>query len=159
MSEIRLRRLRADYERMTELQDNSDLLSFVTRGNPPDQYWVAFTCRGLIWNEQVSTPAICQYFEVEMELHAEYPRKRPGLKIASPIFHPNFFNGGICTGTWTPATSLENLCLQIGRMIQYKNYQLSDFLNDQARAWASANEHLFPIDDREFIRSAHDLVR
>jgi ubiquitin-protein ligase len=143
---------------MTELQNNSDLLSFVPQGNPPDWYRVTLACRGLVWNDQIATPSLCRHFEVEIELHAEYPRKRPGLKMMSPIFHPNFFNGGICTGTWTPATSLDNLCLQIGRMIQYKNYQLSDFLNDQARIWASANEHLFPIGNRDFIRNAHDLI-
>ena len=136
MGNIRLRRLQADFERMSELRENSDLITFKVKGSPPDEYVVIYACRGLIWNEAAQSPAVCQHFEVEISLHGEYPRKRPGLRMLTPIFHPNFVNGGICTGSWTPATSLDHLCLQIGRMIQYRNYQLEDCLDQRARDWA-----------------------
>ena len=158
MSAIRLRRLSSDHQLMRQLHDNSDLIHVASTGSPPDKYIITFSCYGLIWNQDTGLPAKSKHFQVEILLHAEYPKKRPGLRMLTPIFHPNFVNAGICTGYWTPATSLDNLCIQIGRMIQYRNYDLNDCLDTRARDWAAENAHLLPVDKRDFIRSALEVL-
>jgi ubiquitin-protein ligase len=158
MSAIRLRRLASDHHLMQQLHDNSDLIHVKWSGRPPDKYVVTYSCYGLIWNTDTGLPAKSKHFQIEIQLHAEYPKKRPGLRMLTPIFHPNFINSGICTGYWTPATSLDNLCIQIGRMIQYRNYDLSDCLDNLARDWAAENAHLLPVDRRDFIRSALEVI-
>ena len=159
MSAIRLRRLASDYQQMRQLADSSDLIQPQPFGNPPDRYVVTYSCYGLIWNQATGQPAKSKHFQIEITLHAEYPKKRPGLRMLTPIFHPNFVNSGICTGYWTPATSLDNLCVQIGRMIQYRNYDLNDFLDERARNWARTNTAVLPVDNRDFIRNALEIVR
>jgi ubiquitin-protein ligase len=158
MSAIRLRRISSDQQLMQQLADSSDLIKVETAGHPPDRYVITYSCYGLIWNEDSGQPAKSKHFKIEIVLHAEYPKKRPGLRILTPIFHPNFVNSGICTGHWTPATSLDNLCIQIGRMIQYRNYDIGDCLDTHARDWAKDNAHLLPVDRRDFIRSALEVI-
>ena len=159
MSHIRLTRLTADYDMMRRLADSSELVSFDASGQPPDHYRVYYRCAGVTWDEARRKPVRCERFAIEIVLHAEYPKKRPGLRMLTPIFHPNIYNGGICTGLWSPATGLSHLCIQIGRMIQYRNYDLTDFLDEQARNWAAQHAPLFPIDDRDFSTRLSRTVR
>ncbi len=158
MSRIRLRRLSVDYEMMQRLADSSKLLSFDASGLPPDHYHVYYRCGGLAWDDAQRKPIRSDRFAIEIILHAEYPKKRPGLRMLTPIFHPNIYNGGICTGLWTPATGLGQLCIQIGRMIQFRNFDLTDFLDEQAKNWAAQHAHLFPIDERDFVAGLSRIV-
>ena len=45
---IRANRLRAEFERVRQLHDNSDLIHIETMaGDPPDHYIIRYTCRNL----------------------------------------------------------------------------------------------------------------
>ncbi len=44
---------------------------------------------------------------------------------------------------------LDELVLQLGEMIQYKNYNVDDPLDPEATEWTKGNPREFPIDNRE----------
>jgi ubiquitin-protein ligase len=146
----RVRRLHADEEAMRCLACRSELISFATEGTPADFYRVTYRCIGLVWDEQASTPVRHDNFEVTIVLHADYPRLQPQLRMTSPIFHPNIKNGGICINNkiWSPLEALDDLCVRIGHMIQYQNYDPYDFLDEKAAVWARSHAAEFPVDIR-----------
>jgi len=131
---------------MRELSYSNNFISFTHSGDPPDNYILTYSCTGLIWDDTLNKPTKCKHFKVELVLHSKYPVLRPQLKMRSPIFHPNFYNSGICIGEdWNPGYRIDDICVQICRMIQYKNYGLTSVLNERARDWVKQNEHLLPI--------------
>ncbi|MBK8434762.1 MAG: hypothetical protein IPL28_27220 [Chloroflexi bacterium] len=153
---IRETRLRNDYNRVLEMVNRSDLLHIVrTEGDPPDKYQIRYTCRGVESINAAGAPTIREVHEVSVYLHAEYPLKQPQLKWLTPIFHPNIHaTGAVCIGAWWPAKTLDELILNLGDMIQYKNLDPKDPMNSKAAAWALRNKHRFPIDERDLKGSS-----
>jgi len=147
---IRLRRLQADYDRIRELQANSEFIRIVeTDGNPPEKYLIEFTCRGVAGVDGRGQPVITEQHRVGIYLHATYPREMPGMKWLTPIFHPNIGrNGAVCIDTWYASKSLDELVFMLGEMVQYKNFNPKSPLNPDAAAWADSHRSLFPIDKR-----------
>lgn len=148
---IRERRLTNDHRLLQELDINSDLIDVVQAdGYPPDRYTIRYKCKGVESVDSRNKPVIREVHEVSIYLHAEYPLKQPQIKWLTPIFHPNIHNtGAVCIGAWWPAKTIDELILNMGDMIQYKNLDPKDPMNSKAAAWARRNRHLFPIDDRE----------
>ena len=165
----RLRRLRGDYERMTELAARSDLIRFVARperpGWPPERYLVTLTCKGIVGVDRQGRPKFGSQHQVEIYLHSQYPQRWPGLKWLSPIWHPNIhhLNGTVCIDAawWTAGRSLDRLVLMLGEMVQYKNYHDDPTAppfpwDPEAARWCRdyrvKHPQAFPIDRRELLR-------
>ena len=148
--EIRERRLRSDHNRLLDLAEHSDLISIEELGGePPEGYRFHYRCRGVITSGN-PRPVLGDKHSVEVRLPADYPVKAPQLRWLTPIFHPNINKEGtwVCIDAWYPAKFLDDLCLMLGRMIQYKNFNPHNANHREAAIWAAENGHLFPVDDR-----------
>ncbi|MFQ6098883.1 MAG: ubiquitin-conjugating enzyme E2 [Armatimonadota bacterium] len=150
---MNIRRLIADYQKMMALDNQSDLVDIVAYGNPPQQYVVTYHVTGLVWPFGTPAPQKVNHHQLEVYLHADYPRRPPRLRWLTEIFHPNILsasqNGGVCIGNWSPAESLADLVVRIGEMVQYKDYNVDDVLDERAADWARRSGQYLPIDERE----------
>jgi ubiquitin-protein ligase len=165
----RMRRLRADFQRMNELAARSDLISFEatsTRpGLPPERYLITYKCKGIAGVDEQGNPKYSNKHQVEIYLHNQYPQRWPGMKWLTPIWHPNInhINGTVCIDAawWTASRSLDWLVIMIGEMVQYKNFhddptQPPFPWDPEAARWCRAyrekHPHAFPVDRRELLR-------
>lgn len=165
----RVRRLRADHERMMELAARTDLIEVKvlpsTPGMPPERYLVTFKVPSIIGVEKSGRPKMGNRHQVEIYLHNDYPQRWPGLQWKTPIWHPNInhANGSVCIDAawWGAARSLDRLVIMMGEMLQYKNFHddpnTPPFPWDkEAAAWCRTfrirNPGFFPTDKRELLR-------
>lgn len=148
----RLRRLFADHQALLELAERSELIDIAPGGDPPDRYRVRYRCKGLAKEPNERNPKIAETHICDFYLHRDYPQRPPVFAWRTPVFHPNILpperGGTVCIGAWAPAESLAALVVRIGEMIQYKNYDLSDVLNQEVVGWVRRHQDRFPIDDR-----------
>ena len=147
------KRLYRDLEEMEKLKRASDLIDFVSNGEPPNHYIVTYKCKGIIKNKSNNTFSYSVFHQVEIRLGANYPTMAPERRfITIPIFHPNVDEEGhICIGQWNPSLKLEEWVKTIGEMIQYKTYNNGNPLNIEAKKWTEENKNMFPIDNRSLI--------
>ena len=140
---------------MKRLNRESPLIDVRSEGEPPELYVVTYHCKGLLREPGMAQPSISIFHQIEIYLHASYPRQQPRLTCLTEIFHPNILsrsrNGGVCIGAWSPAESLPELCLRIGEMIQYRSYNPDDPLDVEAAAWARQHSSYFPVDPRPLV--------
>jgi ubiquitin-protein ligase len=165
----RMRRLKADHQRMTELAAQSDLIEFqaisARKGLPPERYIVTYRCKGIVGVDRSGKPRFGDKHQVEIYLHSQYPQRWPGMKWLTPVWHPNInhINGSVCVDAawWTASRSLDRLVLMIGEMVQYKNYHDDPTKppfpwDPEAARWCRdyrrANPRAFPVDTRELLR-------
>ena len=165
----RVRRLRADHQLMTELKGRSDMIDFEiidqVTGMPPEKYVVTFKCKSIVGIDKAGKPKFGRRHRVEVYLHNEYPRRWPGLKWLTPIWHPNInhVNGSVCIDAawWTAARSLDRLVIMMGEMAQYKNYHddpdkppfpWDREAADWSRKYRKSHPDIFPVDKRELLR-------
>ncbi len=165
----RFRRLKADYEKLTELKAHSDLIDFEVvdpkPGFPPEKYIITFKCKSVTGIDLLGRPQFGERHQVAIYLHNEYPHRWPGLKWLTPIWHPNIkrANGSVCIDAawWTAARSLDRLVIMLGEMAQYKNYhddptQPPFPWDADAAKWSrnyrSSHPGCFPVDTRELLR-------
>ena len=172
----RMRRLKADYELMQDLNSRSDLISFkvvdARAGVPPERYIVTFTCKSISNVDRAGNPKFSDHHQVEIYLHQQYPQRWPGMKWLTPIWHPNInhLNGTVCIDAawWTASRSLDRLIIMLGEMLQWKNFHddptKPPFPWDaEAARWSReyrkkhANE--FPVDHRELLRPERVKVK
>jgi ubiquitin-protein ligase len=165
----RMRRLRADYDRLHELAARSDLIHFeavsARPGVPPERYIVTFKCKGIVSVDRQGRPRLGDHHQVEIYLHSQYPQRWPGMKWLTPIWHPNInhLNGSVCIDAawWTAGRSLDRLVLMLGEMVQYKNFhddptQPPFPWDPEAARWSreyrAGHPQAFPVDRRELLR-------
>jgi ubiquitin-protein ligase len=165
----RVRRLKADYERMVQLDARSDLIGFeaqaVRPGMPPERYIVTYACKSIIGVDSKGRPKFGEHHQVEIYLHSQYPQRWPGMKWLTPIWHPNInhLNGSVCIDAawWSASRSLDRLVIMLGEMLQYKNFHddpsKPPFPWDAeaarwCRSYRSEHPQVFPLDDRELLR-------
>jgi ubiquitin-protein ligase len=152
---LRAKRLLKDLQSLIALDENSDLIKVNYQGNPPERYRVIYFCKSLIWIEGNGAPSFSGRHELEIYLHKDYPRRPPALKWHTNIFHPNILppqkNGGVCIGSWTAAETLDKLCLRIGEMLQYKSYNITDPLDEEAAKWVKQHLNILPVDNRSLL--------
>jgi ubiquitin-protein ligase len=165
----RMRRLRADQERMQELASRSPLISFeaksVRSALPPERYVVTYRCKSIIGVDRSGRPKFGEHHQVEIYLHNQYPQRWPGLRWLTPIWHPNInhLNGSVCIDAawWSASRSLDRLVLMLGEMLQYKNFhddptQPPFPWDAEAARWCRdyRRQHpdAFPVDGRELLR-------
>jgi ubiquitin-protein ligase len=165
----RMRRLRADYERMRELEGRTSLINFeaqsVRPNLPPERYIVTFRCKSIVGVNKRGEPKYGNQHQVEVYLHNQYPQRWPGLKWLTPIWHPNInhINGSVCIDAawWTAARSLDRLIVMLGEMLQYKNFHDDPTKppfpwDPEAARWCreyrTKHPDAFPVDKRELLR-------
>lgn len=165
----RMRRLRADHERMMELAARTDVVEVKvlqsTPGMPPERYLVTYKVPSIIGVEKSGRPKMGNKHQVEVYLHSDYPQRWPGLQWKTPIWHPNInhANGSVCIDAawWGAARSLDRLVIMMGEMLQYKNFHDDPTKppfpwDKEAAAWCREfrrkNPNFFPTDKRELLR-------
>lgn len=165
----RMRRLRADYELMKELEGRTDMISFVAQAPrpnlPPERYIVTFKCKSIANVDRQGNPKFSEHHQVEIYLHNQYPQRWPGMKWLTPIWHPNInhLNGSVCIDAawWTASRSLDRLVIMLGEMLQYKNYHDDPTKppfpwDPEAARWSreyrKKHPNIFPVDTRELMR-------
>lgn len=143
----RQRRLASDYEDIKKNFTGHKNIVVTPIGDDeiPEAYHVTYFVNGIYLLPDGRIETLGRH-EVEITLHAEYPRYKPLCKILTPIWHPNFRDGQICIGDiWGAGESLSDIIINIGDMIQYKSWNSYSPLSADAAQWAMENKHLFPV--------------
>jgi ubiquitin-protein ligase len=52
---------------------------------------------------------------------------------------------------WSPAITLDEVCIELAEMLQYKRFNVDDPLNPEAADWARRNREQFPVDRRAVL--------
>jgi predicted Zn finger-like uncharacterized protein len=146
MSTVRLRRLRADFDRLREYARQHPRLRLIqTEGDPPEKYQLEFQVRSLRMVGGDLQPV--QSHLVEIALPLAYPRTPPQCRMLSPVFHPNIAPHAICVGDhWGAGESLQSIVARIGEMLAYQSYNVKSPLNGEAARWVEENKHRLPLD-------------
>ena len=142
----RMRRLASDWEQIQkDFAGHKHIIVTPEGTEPPEKYHVTYFVNGIYLLPDGRIETLGRH-EVEITLHADYPRYKPICKILTPIWHPNFRDGQICIGDiWGAGESLTDIIINIGDMIQYKSWNSSSPLSADAADWALQNKHLFPV--------------
>ena len=144
--DARLRRIASDYEQIKkDFTGHKNIIVTPIGPEPPEKYHVTYFVNGIYLLEDGRIETLGRH-EVEITLHADYPRYKPICRILTPIWHPNFRDGQICIGDiWGAGESLSDIIINIGDMIQYKSWNSYSPLSADAAKWAMENKHLFPV--------------
>lgn len=159
----RMRRLASDYEQVKkDFAGHKNIIVTPIGEEPPEKYHVTYFVNGIYLLPDGRIETLGRH-EIEITLHADYPRYKPICKILTPIWHPNFRDGQICIGDiWGAGESLSDIIINIGDMIQYKSWNSYSPLSADAAEWAMENKHLFPVGNVELhiadYASAKDTV-
>lgn len=142
----RMRRIASDWEQVKkDFAGNKNIIVTPVGDEPPEKYHVTYFLNGIYLLPDGRIETLGRH-EVEITLHADYPRYKPICKISTPIWHPNFRDGQICIGDiWGAGESLSDIIINIGDMIQYKSWNSYSPLSADAAQWAMENKHLFPV--------------
>jgi ubiquitin-protein ligase len=80
--------------------------------------------------------------------------------------NPELYEARVCLDVldenWAPQITLDEICQELGEMIQYRRYNVRDPLNLEANCWAMQNKARLPLDSRslreiKLLRSIHIL--
>ncbi len=159
----RMRRLASDWEQVRkDFAGHQNIIITPIGEEPPEKYHITYFVNGIYLLQDGRIETLARH-EVEITLHADYPRYKPICKILTPIWHPNFRDGQICIGDiWGAGESLSDIIINIGDMIQYKSWNSYSPLSADAAQWAMENKHLFPVGNAELYiadyASAKDTV-
>jgi ubiquitin-protein ligase len=134
----RERRLLADYSELQALVA-AGRLELSVNGPMPEHYVVSCHALGLAPGHD-GRPVLRHKHRFELYLPLDYPRHPPIIAWQTPIFHPDILppeaQGGVCFDSWTPATSLAEVCTRLIRMVEYREFDLANPLNREAAKWA-----------------------
>lgn len=159
----RMRRLASDWEQVKkDFAGHKNIIVTPIGEELPEKYHVTYFVNGIYLLPDGRIETLSRH-EVEITLHADYPRYKPICKILTPIWHPNFRDDQICIGDiWGAGESLTDIIINIGDMIQYKSWNSFSPLSADAAQWAIENKHLFPVGNVELniadYASAKDAV-
>jgi ubiquitin-protein ligase len=145
----RLRRLQSDYDLVREIFSGHPHVFVEPVGTrlPPESYHVRFSVRGLtLEGEQ---PTYRDEHEVDILLPRNYPAEKPYCVPLSPIFHPNIRDYFCIADYWAAGTTLVDVIVKLGDMIQWRIYNPASPLDAIAARWAQQQEPtgLFPVGD------------
>jgi predicted Zn finger-like uncharacterized protein len=146
MSNVRLRRLSADFAKLNEYVRRHPRVRLIqTHGDPPERYQFEYRIKSLRMVNGELTPV--QSHLVEVTLPRNYPRTPPQCRMLSPVFHPNIAPHAICVGDhWSAGESLQSIVTRIGEMLAYQSYNVKSPLNGEAARWVEEHKHLVPLD-------------
>jgi len=152
MPSVRLRRLKADYDRIcTFFTGKSRIRVLKAAGRPPEKYQIEFLVPSLQKNMATREIHIHNGFIAEITLTGSYPRMAPQCRMLTPVFHPNIAPHAICIGDhWAAGESLPYLIARIGEMLVFQSYNVRSPLNGEAARWVEQNVEHLPLDDFDF---------
>ena len=146
MSTVRLRRLQADFEKLSDYARRHPRLRLIgVEGQPPELYQLEYQVVGL---RQIDDQLqVVKNHIVEIRLPRDYPRTPPQCRMLTPIFHPNIAPHAICIGDhWSAGEPLWSMVARIGEMIAYQSYNTKSPLNGEAARWVEQNLNRLPLD-------------
>ncbi|MEH1799001.1 MAG: ubiquitin-conjugating enzyme E2 [Nostoc sp.] len=119
----------------------------------PEKYYVVFRCGGLQKLSEHEEPTRVDKHVMEIVFGYDYPSVPPRYVWLTNIWHPNIQRPYLCDKgrPFAVSTSLDQICLMVGQMIQYRIYNTEDPLDKDAAKWAAQNKKLFPIDTRDLL--------
>lgn len=150
----RTRRLKADFEALKALKENSTIIDFQSFGDPAERYLITFKGKGLLRKAENEPVDVAEVHRVEVRLGIDYPRSRPDLQWLTSIYHPNISAvGAVCLGgystNWVPSLGLAELCEMMWDMVRYSNYDPKSAYNYAAGRWSETQTQFdFPLDAR-----------
>lgn len=147
MSNVRLRRLQADYENLLDyIRRHPRLRLIQTAGEPPEQYQVEYRIKSLRQVGDDLQPIKSHI--VEISLPRNYPRTPPQCRMLTPVFHPNIAPHAICVGDhWSAGEPLKSIVARIGEMLAYQSYNVKSPLNGEAARWVEQHLDELPLDN------------
>jgi ubiquitin-protein ligase len=145
-SQVRLRRLMADYTRVAEVfKDHPQIAVKKVYGNPPEKYELEYKVRSLVSRGGRIEPKDSHVVEIQLPLG--YPRQAPVCRMLTPVFHPNIAPHAVCIGDhWAAGESLVHLAVRIGEMLAFQSYNIKSPLNGEAARWADEHREELPTD-------------
>ncbi|MGA7699561.1 MAG: ubiquitin-conjugating enzyme E2 [Thermoguttaceae bacterium] len=146
MSTVRLRRLQADFQKLSDYARRHPRLRLISfEGQPPELYQLEYQIVGL---RQIDDQLqVVKSHIVEIRLPRDYPRTPPQCRMLTPIFHPNIAPHAICIGDhWSAGEPLWSMVARIGEMIAYQSYNTKSPLNGEAARWVEQNLARLPLD-------------
>lgn len=151
MSSVRLRRLFADYEKVTRYVREHPRIELVqAEGNPPERYQLHYQVLGLRRKDEELVEVNSHL--VEITLPRDYPRTPPQCRMLTPVFHPNIAPHAICIGDhWSAGEPLPSLIARIGEMITYQSYNTKSPLNGDAARWTDKNQESLPLESVSMV--------
>jgi ubiquitin-protein ligase len=158
MQNVRLRRLKADYEamrRLVRLHPRIELEGVA--GNPPERYRLVLRVKSLRERgDEIETAA---EHRLEMTLPLGYPRDAPLFRMLTPVFHPNIAPHAVCIGDhWTASEPIDALVQRIGELLAFQSYNTKSPLNGAAAQWAEQHRERLPVDAEEFFVDLEQLA-
>lgn len=156
MSNVRLRRLMADYEAVRRLvRLHPKIEAEGVSGNPPDRYLLVLHVRSLRERGGVIEPTDAHRLEVT--LPSTYPRDAPLFRMLTPVFHPNIAPHAVCIGDhWSAGQSLDMLIQRVAEMLAFQSYNIKSPLNGKAAQWVEENLAELPLDPDEMVLDLAD---
>jgi ubiquitin-protein ligase len=147
MSTVRLRRLHADFEQLSDYTLRHPRVNIVqAAGDPPERYQLEYQIRSL--RQSVDEVTIVKQHLVEILLPRNYPRTPPQCRMLTPVFHPNIAPHAICVGDhWSAGESLTSIVIRIGEMLAFQSYNLKSPLNGEAAKWVEQHIEQLPVDE------------
>jgi ubiquitin-protein ligase len=151
MDNVRLRRLKADYEalrRLAHLHPRIEIEGVF--GNPPERYRLRLKVKSLRERGEVIETVTEHRLEVMMP--QGYPRDAPMFRMLTPVFHPNIAPHAVCIGdNWTAGESIDHLIQRVGEILAYQSYNTKSPLNGRAAQWVDEHRDRLPVDHEEFF--------
>ena len=151
MDNVRLRRLKADYEALRRLAHLHPRIEIEgVAGNPPDRYRIKLKVKSL--RERGEAIETVDEHRLEVTLPRGYPRDAPLFRMLTPVFHPNIAPHAVCIGDdWSAGESLDLLVQRVGEILAYQSYNTKSPLNGRAAQWVDENRDRLPVDRDEFF--------
>jgi ubiquitin-protein ligase len=151
MENVRLRRLKADYEALRRLAHLHPKIQIEgVSGNPPDRYRLLIKVKSL--RERGEVIETIDEHRVEVTMPRGYPRDAPLFRMLTPVFHPNIAPHAVCIGDdWTAGEAIDLLIQRVGEILAYQSYNTKSPLNGRAAQWVDENRDRVPIDREEFF--------
>lgn len=151
MDNVRLRRLKADYEalrRLSRLHPRIEIEGVI--GNPPERYRIRLTVTSLREKGEAIETATDHWLEVTMP--RGYPRDAPLFRMLTPVFHPNIAPHAVCIGDdWSAGEPIDHLIQRVGEILAFQSYNTKSPLNGRAAQWVEEHRDRLPIDPQEFF--------
>lgn len=124
-------------------------------GRGPEKYLIQFSCTGLKRNDDGTIVETTEHF-LEVAFAYNFPAVQPLYIWLTPIWHPNILPPYFCKDgrPFAAGTTLDQVCMMAGHMIQYKNFNPASYLNLEAAQWAEKNRERLPVDKRDLLGGA-----
>ena len=151
MDNVRLRRLKADYEALRRLAHLHPKIEIEGAfGNPPDRYRMKLTVKSL--RERGEAIETTDFHRLEVTMPRGYPRDAPLFRMMTPVFHPNIAPHAVCIGDdWTAGEPIDLLVQRVGEILAFQSYNTKSPLNGRAAQWVDEHRDQLPIDREEFF--------